>query len=66
MDLDDESHDTQCLLCEEKYLLPHNEQSFLTHLFVSHRLVIGDVEKIASLKRFLFLNTFLVLTFKFR
>ncbi|KAK2583997.1 hypothetical protein KPH14_006456 [Odynerus spinipes] len=50
--IDDEPSDTKCLLCKESYVLPTNEKEFLTHLFKEHRLVIGDVRKIASLKSY--------------
>ena len=53
--LDDNPAATKCLLCESTYILPTNEKDFLTHIFKEHRLVIGDVEKIASLKRYLLL-----------
>lgn len=50
--LDDKPCDTKCLLCDCIFVLPTNETDFLTHLFKSHRLVIADVSKIASLKRY--------------
>lgn len=50
--LDDVPSDTKCLLCESTYVLPTNETDFLTHLFKFHRLVIGDVWKIASLRSY--------------
>lgn len=42
-----------CLLCDLKFILPTNDKQFLQHLFEKHRLVIGDVEKISSLQRYL-------------
>lgn len=51
-DLDHNPTEIICLLCDSKFILPTNEQDFLTHLFQQHQLVIGDVEKIASLKRY--------------
>ncbi|XP_046609624.1 zinc finger protein 277 isoform X1 [Neodiprion virginianus] len=53
IELDDRPQNTRCLLCEETYLLPNNQQQMLTHIFTQHRLVIGDVEKIASLKSYI-------------
>lgn len=50
--LDDKPYATKCLLCNLKFVLPQNEEDLLIHLFEEHRLVIGDVWKIASLKRF--------------
>lgn len=45
----DEPKNCTCILCDEKFLLPEYEQQLLTHLFVSHRLVIADVNQIADL-----------------
>lgn len=50
--LDDKPYATKCPLCDVKFMLPENEKDLLTHLFKIHRLVIGDVWNIASLKRF--------------
>lgn len=50
--LDDKPYNTKCVLCDEKFVLPKNEKELLSHLFEKHRLVIGDVWNIASLKRF--------------
>ncbi|OXU26081.1 hypothetical protein TSAR_000197, partial [Trichomalopsis sarcophagae] len=52
-DLDDKPCDLPCLLCDTSFTLPTKEQDFLTHLFNEHRLVIGDVKKIASLKSYI-------------
>lgn len=49
--IDDDPLDTQCLLCEASYILPDDQKNMLTHFFQEHRLVIGDVDKIMSLKR---------------
>ncbi|KAL4701973.1 hypothetical protein ACJJTC_017819 [Scirpophaga incertulas] len=43
----------QCVLCEEKYILPASEKQLLTHLFKEHRLVISDVNQIADLCAYL-------------
>ncbi|KAK0081599.1 hypothetical protein PV326_007603 [Microctonus aethiopoides] len=51
--LEDDSFDTQCLLCDIKFNLPTNEKQFLSHLFKNHRLIIGDVWKIASLPSYI-------------
>ncbi|XP_076632951.1 zinc finger protein 277 isoform X1 [Colletes latitarsis] len=51
--LDDKPYATKCLLCDIKFVLPENEKCFLTHLFEQHRLIIGDVSKIASLKSYI-------------
>nr|XP_012146711.1 PREDICTED: zinc finger protein 277 [Megachile rotundata]XP_012146712.1 PREDICTED: zinc finger protein 277 [Megachile rotundata]XP_012146713.1 PREDICTED: zinc finger protein 277 [Megachile rotundata]XP_012146714.1 PREDICTED: zinc finger protein 277 [Megachile rotundata] len=51
--LDDKPYATKCLLCSLKFVLPQNEEDLLIHLFKEHRLVIGDVWKIASLKSYI-------------
>ncbi|XP_029053222.1 zinc finger protein 277 [Osmia bicornis bicornis] len=51
--LDDKPYATKCLLCNLKFVLPQNEEDLLIHLFEEHRLVIGDVWKIASLKSYI-------------
>ncbi|XP_023245306.1 zinc finger protein 277 isoform X2 [Copidosoma floridanum] len=51
-DINDEPCDVACLLCESSFILPTDENDFLLHLFNEHRLVIGDVDKIASLKSY--------------
>ena len=56
-DLDDLPCNVPCLLCDSSFILPSKEQDFLTHLLNEHQLVIGDVEKIASLKRYLFFSS---------
>ncbi|XP_033208041.1 zinc finger protein 277 [Belonocnema kinseyi] len=53
-ELDDKPAETKCLLCETAFILPTNEKDFLTHIFKEHRLVIGDVDKIASLKSYVY------------
>ncbi|XP_014371254.2 zinc finger protein 277 [Papilio machaon] len=45
----DEPKHCTCILCDEKFVLPEYEQQLLTHLFVSHRLVIADVNQIPDL-----------------
>lgn len=52
--LDDDPQDTKCLLCEVSFPLPNDQKKMLTHIFEEHRLVIGDVEKIASLKSYIY------------
>lgn len=49
--LDDEPEEIKCFLCDAGFTLPNNQKDMLTHIFKEHRLVIGDVEKISSLKR---------------
>ncbi|EFN90055.1 Zinc finger protein 277 [Harpegnathos saltator] len=51
--LDDKPCETKCLLCNCTFVLPTNENDFLTHLYVTHRLIIGDIWKIASLKSYI-------------
>ncbi|XP_015601475.1 zinc finger protein 277 isoform X2 [Cephus cinctus] len=51
--LDDEPCAMRCLLCTKIYTLPTNEKTFLSHLFEEHRLIIGDVQRIPSLKCYL-------------
>lgn len=50
--LDDKPCETKCLLCDCAFVLPTNETDFLRHVYMMHHLVIGDVWKIASLKRY--------------
>lgn len=45
-----ESHDTECLLCNECFLLPENADVYLSHLLCSHHLVIADTHCIADFK----------------
>ena len=42
----------ECMLCSEEFQMQCNQTGFLQHLFTIHRLVIGDVQQVASLKRF--------------
>ncbi|XP_076181556.1 zinc finger protein 277 isoform X2 [Ptiloglossa arizonensis] len=51
--LDDKPYAIKCFLCDTKFVLPDNEKHLLTHLFKEHRLIIGDVHKIASLKSYI-------------
>ncbi|XP_014486740.1 PREDICTED: zinc finger protein 277 [Dinoponera quadriceps] len=51
--LDDKPCETKCLLCDYTFILPTNETYFLTHLYMVHHLVIGDVWKIASLRSYI-------------
>ncbi|XP_015431962.1 PREDICTED: zinc finger protein 277 [Dufourea novaeangliae] len=53
VELDDKLCDIKCLLCDIKFLLPNNEKDLLNHLFKEHRLIIGDVWNIASLKSYI-------------
>lgn len=48
-----ESEECFCVLCDEKYTLPASEKQLLTHLFMEHRLVIGDVNQIADFNGYL-------------
>ncbi|CAB3234309.1 unnamed protein product [Arctia plantaginis] len=45
--------EVSCLLCDEVFTLPEHEKQLLTHLFMTHRLVIADVNQIADLKEYL-------------
>ncbi|XP_014238381.1 zinc finger protein 277 isoform X1 [Trichogramma pretiosum] len=53
IDLDDNPAEMACLLCDSMFLLPTNKQEFLEHLMKDHSLIIGDVDKIASLKSYI-------------
>jgi hypothetical protein len=44
---------TKCLLCEETINLLENKKEFLTHLIISHKLVISDVENIAEFSKYI-------------
>ncbi|XP_059485528.1 zinc finger protein 277 [Neocloeon triangulifer] len=48
--LDDET--VECMLCCKEFKMQIDQQAFLHHLFVDHRLVIGDVSHVASLKSY--------------
>ncbi|XP_028173320.1 zinc finger protein 277 [Ostrinia furnacalis] len=45
----EEPEECLCVLCDEKFSLPTAEKQLLTHLFMKHRLVVSDVNKIADL-----------------
>ncbi|KAL0871404.1 hypothetical protein ABMA27_005135 [Loxostege sticticalis] len=49
----DEPEECSCVLCDEKYILPTAEKQLMTHLFMKHRLVVSDVNKIADLGAYL-------------
>lgn len=49
----DEPQECFCVLCEDTFILPEAEQSFLTHLFMKHRLVIGDVNQVPDIAAYL-------------
>lgn len=49
----DEAEECYCVLCDEKFVLPESEKQLLTHLFMEHRLVIGDVNQIADVGGYL-------------
>jgi len=44
----------ECMLCSEEFQMQSGQAIFLQHLFTIHRLVIGDVQQVASLKRLIF------------
>lgn len=43
----------ECMLCEENFTLPAEQQKLLTHLYMEHRLVISDVDQVAILTEYL-------------
>ncbi len=45
-----ESHDTECLLCNESFSLPQNADKYLSHLLCAHHLGIADTHCIADIK----------------
>lgn len=47
------SKDIQCLKCESVYQFPIGKDDYLAHLFLSHRLIISDVEEIPLLEDYL-------------
>lgn len=49
--IDNDPSESECLLCDSTFILPTNQKDYLSHLFKEHRLIIGDVSKIASLRR---------------
>lgn len=48
-----ESNDIQCLKCERSYEFPQGKDDYLAHLYLTHRLVISDVQDIAQLEDYL-------------
>ena len=40
--------DIDCLLCQEKFNVPSEQQNFLKHLLSEHKFVIGDVNLISD------------------
>ncbi|XP_055384626.1 zinc finger protein 277 [Condylostylus longicornis] len=42
-----------CLKCDLEFTFPEEEDEYLAHLFLIHRLVIADIEDIADLKEYL-------------
>lgn len=44
-----EEKEIECLLCEEVFNIPYQQQEFLKHLLSEHKFVIGDVNIIADL-----------------
>lgn len=48
-----EESSVQCLFCDETYFFPLQKDSYLTHLYLVHRLIIGDEPKIAILEDYL-------------
>ncbi|KAH0539277.1 zinc finger protein 277 isoform X1 [Cotesia glomerata] len=50
--IDNDPGESECLFCDLSFILPTNEKDYLSHLFEKHRLVIGDVKKIASLRSY--------------
>ncbi|XP_034943253.1 zinc finger protein 277 isoform X2 [Chelonus insularis] len=51
--IENDPGESPCLLCNLTFILPTNEKVFLSHLFEEHRLIIGDVWKIASLRSYI-------------
>jgi len=43
-----EDQDIDCLLCQEKFNVPSEQQNFLKHLLSEHKFVIGDVNLISD------------------
>lgn len=48
-----EQHKLRCLCCDECFDFLTSKDDYLAHLFLSHRLVIADVEDIADLEKYL-------------
>lgn len=42
-----------CLFCEKKFMFYSRKHDYLSHLYIEHRLVIGDEEQIAILHEYL-------------
>lgn len=45
--------DIQCLKCERTFEFPMKKDDYLAHLYLTHRLVISDVQDIAQLEDYL-------------
>jgi len=43
-----EDQDVECLLCEDSFNIPTEQQQFLKHLLSEHKFVIGDVNLISD------------------
>jgi len=48
-----QSIEVNCLKCEYKYTFPKEQDDYLAHIFLIHRLVIADVEDIINLEEYL-------------
>lgn len=42
-----------CLICDKTWLFPDLKDEYLVHLYLQHRIIIGDVEKVAILDDYL-------------
>ncbi|CAB3385833.1 Hypothetical predicted protein [Cloeon dipterum] len=49
---EDDDVAVECLLCKLEFKMESEQKMFLKHLFTDHRLVIGDVNQVASLKSY--------------
>ncbi len=49
MFLFDQERDMVCLICDDTFCHPREEQDFLKHLLLEHKFVIGDVHLISDL-----------------
>lgn len=48
-----EIKEMQCLKCTDTYKFPIDKDNYLAHLYLQHRIIIGDEEKVAILEDYL-------------
>lgn len=49
----DTTKNINCLICNKIWSFPSEKDDYLAHLYLHHRIVIGDVEEVAILEDYL-------------